>query len=69
VPAQDLDQPSSVQDVRWPGRPRVPHHLPAERDAFVGRTSDLQTLDRLLGDSRLVSVLGIGDARFVVTRG
>ena len=37
------------------------HSLPAQRDAFVGRTDSLAELGRRLGgDSRLISVLGIG---------
>jgi len=45
---------------RWLPVREVKHSLPAERDAFVGRSADLQRLDRLFGDTRLVSVLGIG---------
>jgi len=44
----------------WLPVSEVKHSLPAERDAFVGRTADLQTLTSLLTDSRLVSVLGMG---------
>ncbi len=37
------------------------HFLPAERDPFVGRASDLAALDeRVAGGHRLVSVLGLG---------
>ncbi|HVN34422.1 MAG TPA: adenylate/guanylate cyclase domain-containing protein [Casimicrobiaceae bacterium] len=40
---------------------RAGHSLPAERDAFVGRTDSLAELaKRVRGDARLVSVLGIG---------
>jgi predicted ATPase/class 3 adenylate cyclase len=39
----------------------VPHRLPRELDAFVGRDADLRDLASLLdGDAPLVSVLGIG---------
>jgi predicted ATPase/class 3 adenylate cyclase/Tfp pilus assembly protein PilF len=39
----------------------VPHSLPAERDAFVGRRTTLQELrTHLEGATRLLSVLGIG---------
>ena len=45
----------------WLPVKQVKHSLPAERDAFVGRQSDLLTLARRLDtDARLVSVLGIG---------
>ena len=39
----------------------IRHNLPAERDAFVGRASELRALaDRLDGGARLVTVLGPG---------
>jgi len=51
VRAGDLWRP--VREVR--------HHLPAERDAFVGRTSELRALAaRLDAGARLVTVLGPG---------
>jgi predicted ATPase/class 3 adenylate cyclase/Tfp pilus assembly protein PilF len=49
------------KDGLWVPIREVVHSLPAERDAFVGRQADLDTLARRLdGDARLVSVLGIG---------
>jgi len=45
----------------WLPRREVPHSLPAERDAFIGRCDSLAALARLLDDGmRLVSVLGVG---------
>ena len=47
-------------DIWLPVR-ELRHSLPAERDAFVGRRSQLQDLARRFdGGARLVSVLGIG---------
>ena len=51
---------------------RRPHHLPAERDAFVGREEDLEALGRAVAGGRLVSVLGsggIGKTRLVLQLG
>lgn len=45
----------------WRPARDIPCHLPAERDAFVGRLQDLQELADLIdANTRLVSVLGIG---------
>lgn len=45
----------------WVPARQVPNNLPAERDAFIGRTGALQTLAALFeGPARLVTVLGIG---------
>ncbi len=45
----------------WLPLRELPHSLPAERDAFVGRRPMLQELARRFDDgARLVSVLGIG---------
>jgi predicted ATPase/Tfp pilus assembly protein PilF len=45
----------------WVPRAHVPHVLPAERDAFVGRGADLRDLYRRLDDgARLVSLAGPG---------
>jgi predicted ATPase/class 3 adenylate cyclase/Tfp pilus assembly protein PilF len=46
-------------DVWLPAR-SVPHSLPAERDAFVGRLADLRDLAERSHESRLVTVLGTG---------
>lgn len=45
----------------WMPVREVPHHLPAERDSFVGRTEDLQDIARRLdGGTRLLGVIGTG---------
>ncbi len=53
----------------WQPVREVPHNLPAERDAFIGRGSELHALaQRLEAGERLVSVLGpggTGKTRFV----
>ena len=50
-----------LEDGDWRPAHRVPHNLPAERDAFVGRQAGLDELARRLqrGD-RLLSIVGIG---------
>ncbi|MFF3754329.1 ATP-binding protein [Streptomyces sp. NPDC002018] len=40
--------------------PPVPGNLPAELNRFVGRDDELSGLTRLLGESRLVTVVGVG---------
>ena len=45
----------------WQPRREVRHNLPAERDAFVGRGAEMNTLAaQLEGGARLVTVLGTG---------
>ncbi len=53
---------SVVRDgALWLPRRELPHNLPVERDAFVGRREELAALARLFdGGARLVSLLGIG---------
>ena len=47
----------------WRPARETPHSLPAERDEFVGRGSELQGLAaRLDAGERLVTVLGMGGA-------
>jgi predicted ATPase/class 3 adenylate cyclase len=46
----------------WLPAGSVPHALPRERDAFVGRERDLRALAALVEDAALVTVLGIGGA-------
>ena len=47
-------------DLWLPAR-QINHRLPAERDAFIGRVAPLDELARRLrGETRLVSVLGMG---------
>ncbi len=57
------------QGALWQPVRDVPHNLPAERDAFVGRAIELQALSqRLEAGERLVTVLGpggTGKTRFV----
>lgn len=42
------------------GKRPIPHNLPAERSAFVGREDELAKLDALLGGARLLTLGGIG---------
>ena len=45
----------------WRPARDLPHHLPAERDAFVGRETELRSLAQLIGGgARLVTLLGMG---------
>ena len=43
------------------GRQAPPHNLPAALTRFVGREAELAALERLLGNERLVSLVGRGD--------
>ena len=46
---------------QWRAARELPHHLPAERDVFVGRESALRQLSETLdGGARLVTLLGMG---------
>lgn len=38
----------------------LPTHLPAETTSFVGRTAELSAIDVLLGETRLVTLTGVG---------
>ena len=57
----------------WQPLRRIPRHLPAERDAFVGRGADLQAVARHFdAGTRLVTLLGpggIGKTRLAVRYG
>jgi len=70
-PPADVDKAYRVVRAGDSWRPvrEVRHNLPAERDAFVGRTADLRALAaRLDAGTRLVTVLGpggTGKTRFV----
>ena len=70
-PPADVDKAHRViQDGNlWRPVREVRHNLPAERDAFVGRNTDLRALAaRLDAGSRLITVLGpggTGKTRFV----
>ncbi|MFO1310765.1 MAG: tetratricopeptide repeat protein [Burkholderiales bacterium] len=59
------DAPKAYRVVRdgdlWKPLRDIPNNLPAERDVFVGRVSELRALaDRLDGGARLVTLLGPG---------
>ena len=56
--AQCIESPDSS---RSRAAARVPHRLPVEMDAFVGREGELRELgERLLAGERLVTLLGAG---------
>jgi predicted ATPase/class 3 adenylate cyclase/Tfp pilus assembly protein PilF len=63
-PPHDTDKTYRVvraEDGSWRPLRQVPHNLPAERDAFVGRADDLRAIARSFdGGSRLVTLLGPG---------
>lgn len=63
VPPRDTDKTYRVvrADGAWRPLREVPHSLPAERDAFVGRADDLRAIARRFdGSSRLLTLLGPG---------
>ena len=65
TPPPDAEKAYRVvqRDDEWLPVQTMPHSLPADRDAFVGRHADLRELARRLDDgARLVTVLGIGGA-------
>ena len=53
-----LRQDPSLDPLRTP--PGETHLLPAERDSFVGRAQELAHLDRLLHESRMITLTGVG---------
>jgi predicted ATPase/class 3 adenylate cyclase len=67
---KDLRDPERVHQVDSPGLPTDfrplrslsarADNLPAQLTSFVGRTEELRILDRLVHESRLVTVLGAG---------
>ncbi len=62
-PPADADKAYRVvrADDMWIPLRDIRHNLPSERDAFVGRASELRALaDRLDGGARLLTVLGPG---------
>ncbi|MBC7480519.1 MAG: tetratricopeptide repeat protein [Rhizobacter sp.] len=71
LPPPDADKAYRVVRSAEPWRPlrEVRHNLPAERDAFVGRSTELRALaQRLDAGTRLLTVLGpggTGKTRFV----
>jgi predicted ATPase/class 3 adenylate cyclase/Tfp pilus assembly protein PilF len=63
MPPPDAEKSQRVVWHRgqWMGGDQVPHNLPAERDLFVGRRTDLLALASLLdGPARLVTLHGTG---------
>ncbi len=63
MPPPDAEKSRRVVQVRgeWVGLGEVAHNLPAERDSFVGRSSELQALAaQFSGGARVVTVAGIG---------
>ena len=62
-PVEGADtEPRGTKSERAPDhvRPAVPSNLPAELSTFVGRADDLESGERLLGESRLVTFTGAG---------
>lgn len=66
---KDLDEPQRLHQLSGEGLssafPRLrtldaPNNLPAERSSFVGRLKETETIQRLLGGHRLVTLTGIG---------
>ncbi|MDX1614524.1 MAG: protein kinase [Candidatus Promineifilaceae bacterium] len=58
-----LQQPDLVgSSAQRPATEPVPHNLPFQSTAFVGRRDELASLVRLLDGSRLVTILGPGGA-------
>jgi len=69
---RDLSQPERVFQVVGEGLPQgfpplrsledASHNLPIFTTSFVGRTSEIEQLTGLIGESRLVTVTGVGGA-------
>ncbi|HSM43872.1 MAG TPA: adenylate/guanylate cyclase domain-containing protein [Acidimicrobiia bacterium] len=67
---KDLDEPEHVFEIRHPGLPVVEtqirtldvrrHNLPDYLTSFVGRDQQLDELDRMIGENRLVALTGVG---------
>lgn len=53
-------EPSPFTSGATKVREGPPHNLPAQTTPLVGRREELDTLARLLGESRLVTVVGVG---------
>jgi predicted ATPase/class 3 adenylate cyclase/Tfp pilus assembly protein PilF len=63
APPRDSEKAYRVVEVDGQWRParELPHHLPAERDAFVGRESALRSVAQAIdGGARLLTLLGMG---------
>ena len=67
-----FDQPQQLYQLTFPGladhfpplraAPAIPNNLPNLRTTFVGRDTELPTLEELIAANRLVSVVGPGGA-------
>ena len=58
---QAAGTPAQAEGAAWPARTGLrPPALPAETSSFVGRESDLATIEELLGLSRLLTLTGPG---------
>jgi predicted ATPase/class 3 adenylate cyclase len=67
---KDFDEPQQLYQVTHPdleagfppvrASPAVQHNLPDLRTNFIGRDRDLEVISALLGEARLVSVVGSG---------
>ena len=75
TPPTDADKSYRVVHMGdlWQPVRQIPRHLPAERDTFVGRSGDLQAIERHFdAGARLVTLLGqggIGKTRLAVRYG
>lgn len=57
---RDLEEKILLQDASLMIEPRVPNNLPAELTSFVGRQEELGSIDSLLAERRLVTLIGPG---------
>ena len=67
---KDFPDPSRLYDLVIPGMPSDfaqlrtldarPTNIPSERTSFVGRTEEVARLEEMLGDTRLVTIIGPG---------
>jgi predicted ATPase/DNA-binding SARP family transcriptional activator len=59
---KQLEQAILRHDVPPARRPEERHNLPASLSSFVGRETELDDLQRLLGQTRLLTLTGVGGA-------
>lgn len=62
-PSEELRQLEAAilrHEVAEARPPEEPHNLPAPITSFVGREAELDDIERLLGDARLVTLTGVG---------
>jgi predicted ATPase/DNA-binding SARP family transcriptional activator len=57
---RELEQAILRQNVPKPRPPELRHNLPAPVTSFVGRTAELAEVQRLVTESRLVTLTGVG---------